>query len=457
MPKTTALFKCGECGKEYPKWQGRCNSCGSFNKIEEVETETTVLPPSFTGNNKAVRFAKLGDINTHGETRRTTHIKELDRVLGGGLVKGSLVLIAGEPGIGKSTLMLQLCGWLANDMKVAYLSGEESGSQVKLRANRLKIGGENLMFAAETDCGSVISSLLQDKDNLPDVLVVDSIQTMARSDVASSAGSVTQVRECAALLMKFAKTYGVAVLIVGHVNKDGSFAGPKVLEHIVDTVLSFEGDKEHNYRILRAQKNRFGATNEIGVFEMRSDGLREVANPSELMLSGRPLGVAGISVVCALEGNRTILAEVQALVAKSAYGGNPRRVSAGFDYNRLCLIIAVLEKRTGFLFSACDVYVNIIGGLTVDEPAADLAVALALFSGLCDKPLDEHLAVFGELGLGGELRSVSRTDERLNEAMRLGFTKAVMPHTTGFKKPKGLEVNEVKSLEEAIRHLTSSS
>ena len=421
MAKQKTLYVCSECGQEYPKWSGKCNSCGSWNTLEEV----TVNPAASkaVSASASLKYSKLSEISYDEDVRYHTGLAELDRVLGSGLVKGSLVLISGDPGIGKSTLLLQVCNFLGDEHTVLYISGEESRRQIKLRAERLGVDTENLSLIADTDCAAVISAIEQHK---PEIVIVDSIQTMQLPDLSSSAGSLVQVRECTNAFMRVAKEMEIPVFIVGHVNKDGGIAGPKVLEHIVDTVLYFEGDKQMSYRILRAEKNRFGSTNEIGVFQMCDSGLEEVPNPSLMLLSGRPADVSGIGILCSMEGTRPILAEVQALVSKSAFA-SPRRVSNGFDYNRLCLILAVLEKRTGYIFSMFDVYINIIGGLRIDEPAADLAVAAALYSGLIDKPLPEEMFFIGEIGLGGEIRTTSHIAQRIKEGARLGFKVCVIP------------------------------
>lgn len=421
MPKNKTVFICRECGAEYSKWNGKCTACGAWNTLEETV-------PVTVGTSKAApvgtfRYSRISEISYDDETRYDTGINELDRVLGGGLVKGSLVLIGGDPGIGKSTLLLQICGFMGKDHTILYVSGEESERQIKLRAERLGVASENLFLASNNNCESIIRAVCENK---PEIVIIDSIQTITSSALTSTAGSIVQVRECTGAFMRMAKSEEIPVFIVSHVNKDGGIAGPKIMEHIVDTVLYFEGEKQLAYRILRAIKNRFGSTNEIGVFRMDDDGLSEVPNPSEMMLSGRLRNVSGSAVVCAMEGTRPILAEVQALVTKSSFSA-PRRVSTGFDYNRLYMILAVLEKRCGFAFGGLDVYVNIVGGLRIDEPAADLAVAMALWSGLCDKAIPEDLLVFGEVGLGGEIRSVSRVRERVKEGARLGFTRCVIP------------------------------
>ena len=421
MPKNKTVYICRECGAEYSKWNGKCTSCGAWNTLEETV-------PVTVGTGKAApvgafKYSRISEISYDDETRYDTGISELDRVLGGGLVKGSLVLIGGDPGIGKSTLLLQICGFMGKDHTILYVSGEESERQIKLRAERLGVACENLFLASNNNCESIIRAVCENK---PEIVIIDSIQTITSSALTSTAGSIVQVRECTGAFMRMAKSEEIPVFIVSHVNKDGGIAGPKIMEHIVDTVLYFEGEKQLAYRILRAIKNRFGSTNEIGVFRMDDDGLSEVENPSEMMLSGRLKNVSGSAVVCAMEGTRPILAEVQALVTKSSFSA-PRRVATGFDYNRLYMILAVLEKRCGFAFGGLDVYVNIVGGLKIDEPAADLAVAMALWSGLCDKAIPEDLLVFGEVGLGGEIRSVSRVRERVKEGARLGFTKCVIP------------------------------
>jgi DNA repair protein RadA/Sms len=430
MAKPKVVFVCTECGHEHPKWNGQCASCREWNTLEEV----LPLSVGIGSSSGAVipQVLRLNDIDCTADVRIDTGTGELNRVLGGGLVKGSVVLLSGDPGIGKSTLLLQICGNMKQ--QILYATGEESRRQIKLRADRLGVSSDNLMIAQSTDLFGIIAAVDAEK---PEAVIIDSIQTMQLSSLSSTQGSVTQVRECTNMLIAVAKAKEIPVFIIGHVNKDGGIAGPKVLEHMVDTVLYFEGDRRLSYRILRAAKNRFGSTNEIGVFEMRDKGLHEVANPSAMLLSGRPGGVSGISVLCTMEGARPILAEVQALVTKSGFT-SPRRVSNGFDYNRLCLILAVLEKRTGLFFGSCDVYINIIGGLSATEPAADLAVALALYSGICDEPVPETLAVFGEIGLGGELRSVSNTTERVRECSRMGFETCIIPKAALSQLDKGV-------------------
>lgn len=419
MAKQRASYICSECGHVYPKWVGRCTECGEWNTVsEQVE-----LPRAVVKSGRTLKPKTLSEITGQEDIRYKTGSAELDRVLGGGLVAGSLVLLSGDPGIGKSTLLLQICKYLNENCKILYVSGEESERQIKLRADRLGVEGENLYLLSDNDCEAINAAVIEEK---PDVVIIDSIQTMQITELSSAPGSITQVRECTSLFLRTAKTEGIPFFIVGHVNKDGGIAGPKVLEHIVDTVLYFEGDKQLSYRLLRAVKNRFGSTNEIGVFRMSGTGLEEVPNPSEMLLSGRPENVSGNSVLCTMEGTRPLLAEVQALVTKTGFG-TPRRAAEGFDYSRLCLILAVLEKRTGFMFGQFDVYINVTGGLRLDEPAADAAVALALYSGLCDRVLPEGLAVFGEIGLGGELRGAVHAGERIRECKRMGFKACIVP------------------------------
>lgn len=419
MAKQRASYICNECGHVYPKWVGRCTECGEWNSVsEQVE-----LPRADVKSGRTLKPKTLSEITGQEDIRCKTGSAELDRVLGGGLVAGSIVLLSGDPGIGKSTLLLQICKYLNESCKILYVSGEESERQIKMRADRLGVEGDNLYLLSDNDCEAINAAVLEEK---PDVVIIDSIQTMQITEISSAPGSITQVRECTSLFLRTAKTAGIPFFIVGHVNKDGGIAGPKVLEHIVDTVLYFEGDKQLSYRLLRAVKNRFGSTNEIGVFRMLGTGLEEVPNPSEMLLSGRPENVSGNSVLCTMEGTRPLLAEVQALVTKTGFG-TPRRAAEGFDYSRLCLILAVLEKRTGFMFGQFDVYINVTGGLRLDEPAADAAVALALYSGLCDRVLPDGLAVFGEIGLGGELRGAVHAGERVRECKRMGFKVCIVP------------------------------
>lgn len=428
MAKSKYIYVCNQCGCESSKWNGKCPSCGSWNSFEEVLAE----PASSASHSSSAAggapdlsesILELEDIGEDTDVRYDTGVGELNRVLGGGLVKGSLVLLGGEPGIGKSTLLLQICQYLGEEHSVLYVSGEESARQIKLRAKRLGVDTENLYILTATDAEAVAQTIASSS---PDITIIDSIQTMSIGRIASSPGSITQVRECTNLFMHTAKNCEIPVFIVGHVNKDGAIAGPKVMEHIVDAVLYFEGERHQSYRILRAVKNRFGSTNEIGVFEMLDKGLREVANPSQMLLEGRPHNVSGTCVSCVMEGSRPILAEVQALAAKTSYSA-PRRMVTGFDFNRLNIIIAVLEKRLGIFMGSLDVYLNIVGGFRLDEPAGDLPVALALYSGIMDKQIDEELVAFGEIGLGGEIRSVSHIVQRIREAERMGFKTCIVP------------------------------
>ena len=425
MAKIKSVYICSECGYESPKWYGKCPSCGEWNTMnEEIVDKSSSTVQKTKRVSTYTRPVSINNIDTTDEQRYLTGSMELDRVLGGGIVKGSLVLLGGDPGIGKSTILLQICNNLGKQLKILYVSGEESRRQLKLRAERLGVNNENIFIMTETDIEVIVEEIKTEK---PDLVMVDSIQTMNLTALSSSPGSVTQVRECTNLLMHTAKGLDIPIIVVGHVNKEGSIAGPKVLEHIVDTVLYFEGDKQMSYRILRAVKNRYGSTNEIGVFQMTDKGLSEVENPSMMLLSGRPHNVSGSCVACTMEGKRPLLAEIQALVSTSGYG-NPRRMSTGYDYNRLALIIAVLEKRAGYYFSNSDTYVNIVGGLRLDEPAVDLSVAISLISSLKDVPIPENALAFGEIGLGGEIRSVANAQARINEASRLGFTKIILPY-----------------------------
>lgn len=426
--KAKTYYICSECGYESAKWYGKCPSCGEWNSMnEEVKSavpKTLGSAVGITSGTAGMRPVKLAEISSSEEERYHTGLSELDRVLGGGIVKGSLILMSGDPGIGKSTMLLQICQYLGERYRILYVSGEESARQIKLRAARLQVGSENLLLLTETNLQAVLEHIRLEK---PDLVIIDSIQTMNHTELSSSPGSVTQVRECTNGLMQVAKSLEIPTIIVGHVNKDGAIAGPKVLEHIVDAVLYFEGDRHMTYRILRAVKNRYGSTNEIGVFNMTQRGLEQVDNPSQMMLSGRPKNVSGTAVTCIMEGSRPIMAEIQALATTTGFG-NPRRMATGFDYNRIVLLLAVLEKRAGYYFSNLDVYVNIVGGLRIDEPSADLAVAIALISSLKDVPIEEQTIAIGEIGLAGELRAVSHVEERITEAMRLGFTKCIIPY-----------------------------
>jgi len=447
--KAKTTYYCSECGNETIKWQGRCPACGAWNTIVEHKEPVNAASRSGALSGVSKQPVRLEELEEGEETRFTTGISELDRVLGGGAVRGSLVLVGGAPGIGKSTLLLQLSSQLSSEEKILYVSGEESGRQLKMRAGRLGCSSENLYVLIETDLEEIRTAV----DTLsPDVLIVDSIQTMYHAALDSTPGSVPQVKDCTMALMRLAKESGVTVFIVSHVNKEGAIAGPKVLEHMVDCVLYFEGDSSIGYRILRAVKNRFGSTNEIGVFEMCEEGLREVPNPSESLLSGRPIGAAGTCVACVMEGSRPVLAEVQALLTKC--GSNvPRRSFNGLDFNRSMLLLAVLEKRGGLRISGCDAYINVIGGLRLDEPAADLAAVLAIASSYTDRPIPDQMAAIGEVGLTGEIRSVSAMEQRLAEVRRLGFDTCIVPKLRDSKKlklPKDLKLIEVRSISEAL-------
>lgn len=446
--KRKTVYCCSECGNETPNWAGRCPACGAWNTLQEVMIETGSGKKSAVNARAAAGKAKpLSELDTSEEIRFATGISEFDRVLGGGAVAGSLVLVGGAPGIGKSTLLLQMCSSAGAGRKILYVTGEESQRQLKLRAMRLGVDGENIYVLAETDIDSIIAAIDELK---PDIAIIDSVQTVSDSGVASAPGSITQVRECTMRIMRVTKEKGLTVFVVGHINKEGSIAGPKVLEHMVDCVLYFEGERSTSFRILRAAKNRFGSTNEIGVFEMADRGLRCVENPSEMLLSGRPDNCPGTCVACVIEGTRPILAEVQALVAPTNY--NAARRSNGIDYNRAAMLLAVLEKRSGLPVGSCDSYINVIGGLSLEEPAADLATSLAVASSYLDRPLGADLAAIGEVGLSGEIRSVSALNQRLSEIHRLGFKRCVIPaHVRDeLGSYDGLELIPVKSISEAI-------
>ena len=455
MAKVKSVYVCTQCGFETPKWNGKCPNCNEWNTLEECE-----IAVHKSAGNKSIavrdisdKIVKIRSVNaSYNEIRYSTGLRELDRVLGGGLVKGSLVLLGGEPGIGKSTILLQICEYLGEDYTILYVSGEESVRQIKLRAERLGVSSENLYLLACTDCEEICSVITKEK---PEIVIIDSIQTMSINGLSSAQGSVTQVRECTNMFMKTAKSEEIPMFIVGHVNKDGAIAGPKVMEHIVDCVLYFEGQRNMSYRILRSIKNRFGSTNEIGVFEMADKGLVEVENPSMMLLSGRPTDVSGCCVACIMEGSRPIMAEVQTLVSKSGFSA-PRRTCTGYDYNRMAIIIAVLEKRLGFFFGGLDVYLNIVGGLKLDEPSADLSVAMALYSSLTDKIVSDKTLAFGEIGLGGELRNVSHVTQRLSEAQRMGFEKCILP----IQALKGIDTSKydmkicgVRNIKEAFKYI----
>jgi DNA repair protein RadA/Sms len=442
-PKTA--FVCQSCGNQFPKWIGRCPSCQGWNTLVE---ERVVAPPKGRGNPRAPREAiPLDDVSSDAETRISTGISEFDRVLGGGVVRGSLVLLGGDPGIGKSSLLMQASASLAERGTVLYVSGEESATQIKLRARRFGIESHNILVLAETDLGTIIETIRRVH---PIFTVIDSIQTMSSEEIGSAAGGVSQLRECAARLLDVAKGDDVPIFLVGHVTKEGAVAGPRVLEHIVDAVLYLEGERFHSFRILRGAKNRFGSTDEVGVFEMAENGLREVANPSEVFLEERTKGIAGSVIVPTVEGTRPLLVEIQALVTPTSFG-LPRRTVSGTDPQRLAVLLAVLAKRAGIGLGQHDVYVNLVGGLRVREPAADLGVAVALASALRDKPADPRTVFVGELGLGGELRRVQRLSARLKEAQRLGFTRAVVPQASlADLNGTGLEVVGAASLRDAL-------
>ena len=448
--KQKTVFFCTECGNEAPKWSGRCNACGAWNSMTE---QVSAGKGSKSSRSAAVskKALPLSQIDDSDEIRFSTGVGELDRVLGGGAVKGSLVLVGGAPGIGKSTLMLQICQQLGQFARVLYVSGEESAHQLKMRAQRLGVDGQKLLVLSETCLNHIVDCV---DAEMPDVLIVDSIQTLYNDALDSPAGGVGQVKDCTMALMQLAKGKGITVFVIGHVNKEGAIAGPKVLEHMVDCVLYFEGDQHMTYRILRAAKNRFGATNEIGVFEMMEQGLREVENPSQMLLSGRPDDAPGTCVTCVMEGARPVLAEVQALIAPSS-ASNPRRTSNGFDFHRAAMLLAVLEKRGGLKVSQCDAYLNIIGGLNLDEPAADLAAVVAIASSYLDKPVPNSMAAIGEVGLSGEIRSINHLEQRLSEVERLGFTQCLIPanRSREIRAFANLELIPVKNVAQALQIL----
>lgn len=453
MAKAKTEYVCTNCGYDSPKWYGKCPSCGSWNTMEEMvlreekNARSGVNIPGCAG--KGSRPIPLKEISITSDTRFSTGISELDRVLGGGMVKGSLVLVSGAPGIGKSTLLLQACRHLCKEQTVMYVTGEESLAQIKLRAQRLQVAEDSLLICSETEVDSILLSAAQLK---PAVLIVDSIQTMYHPQISSAPGSVTQVRECTMQLLQLSKSNGVSVILVGHVNKDGGIAGPKVLEHMVDAVLSFEGDRHASYRLLRTTKNRYGSTNEIGMFEMTDRGLEEIQNPSAALLEGRPQDASGSCVVATLEGTRPILAEVQGLVTKSAYGA-ARRTAAGIDYNRAVLLLAILEKRAGMLLGAYDTYVNVVGGIELDEPATDLPILLAIASSYLERSIPPTLAAFGEVGLSGEVRAVTGAGQRVMELERLGFTACILPEANcrSLRERTSMRLIPVKNIREAIR------
>jgi len=447
MAKEKTVYFCTDCGNETLKWMGRCPSCGAYNTMQEHVEK----PSAGKRQSRSAGYQKpmtLSQMDGGEEIRFSTGMSELDRVLGGGAVSGSLVLVGGAPGIGKSTLLLQICQQLCKERKVLYISGEESQYQIKMRSQRLGVNSDKLLILSETG----ISQILACVDEVqPDILIIDSIQTMYDDNNDSAPGSISQVKDCTMALMQLSKQKGLTVFVIGHINKDGNIAGPKVLEHMVDCVLYFEGESNSPYRILRGAKNRFGSTNEIGVFEMADKGLVQVPNPSKMLLEGRPEGASGTCVACVMEGTRPVLAEVQALVSKTSFQV-PRRAADGFDYNRAVLLLAVAEKRAGLKLSAFDAYINVIGGLRLDEPGADLPVILAVASSYRDAVISKDMAAIGEVGLTGEIRSVSNMNQRLAEVRRLGFSKCIIPKNGSEKLeiPAGLTVYCVKNLREAI-------
>ena len=457
MKGVKSIFTCTECGYSTPKWFGKCPSCGSWNTAVEDVVDSS--PSSESGASKTVKRLKslsaedvkavpFGELVLPSYSRISTGIDELDRALGGGLVSDSVVLLCGEPGIGKSTLLLQICSELGISNRVMYVSGEESKGQIKMRAKRLGITGDNLFLLTDTDVDNITDQISSVE---PDVVIIDSIQTMYTPEINSTPGSVSQVKESALRFISIAKPRGISFIFVGHVNKEGSIAGPKVLEHMVDTVMYFEGERKQSYRIIRAVKNRFGSTDEIGVFEMTEHGLNEVRSPSEMLLAGRPLDVPGNCSVCIMEGTRPIIAEIQALATPTSFSV-PRRTASGIDYNRMYLILAVLEKRLGIKFSVNDVYLNVIGGLQIDEPASDLATALALLSSFRDVPVPDDVIAIGEIGLSGECRSVSHIDQRISEAIRMGFKRILVPYRNAERsqiKKDGSEIIPVRSVFDA--------
>ncbi len=449
MAKDKIIFYCQSCGAESTKWMGQCPSCKEWNTLVEELVSSKKSAHKVSRQEIKAKVTKLKDIETADKERMTTHIAELDRVLGGGVVPGSMILVGGHPGIGKSTLLLQVCRNLSESGKnILYVSGEESLQQIKIRAERIGEFGDTLSLLCETNL-DVIGEIV--RRDLPQIVVIDSIQTMYNENVASAPGSVSQVRESTGSLLQMAKGLGIAIFVIGHVTKEGVVAGPRVLEHMVDTVLYFEGDRHAAYRILRGVKNRFGSTNEIGVFEMRSFGLEEVKNPSEFMLGGKPEGASGSVVACSMEGSRPILLEVQALVCRTNFG-MPRRTAAGTDYNRVNLLMAVLEKRMGFQLGNCDAYVNIAGGIRMNEPAIDLGIILALVSSYKNRPIDEHMICFGEVGLSGEVRAVNMAEQRVLEAKKLGFTVCILPEVSKSALPDidGIRLIGVKNVKDAV-------
>ena len=449
MAKTKTVFYCTACGNESPKWVGRCPGCGQWNTfVEHVEKLTPVGRAKSAPVGLSRTPKKLHEVDTGDEIRFHTGMGELDRVLGGGAVEGSLVLVGGAPGIGKSTLLLQICANICKERRVLYASGEESERQLKLRAERLGVNSEELYILSETRLSDILAAVEEIK---PDVLIADSVQTLYNEDNESSPGSVSQVKDCAMQLMQLSKAQGITVFVVGHINKEGAIAGPKVLEHMVDCVLIFEGDAHNSYRLLRGVKNRFGSTNEIGVFEMGDQGLIQVPNPSQMLLQGRPEHAPGSCVACVMEGTRPVLAEIQALVTKTSFNV-PRRAADGFDFNRAVLMLAVAEKRAGLHLGTFDAYINVVGGLKLDEPAADLPLILAVASVYRDKVIPGDLAAIGEVGLTGEIRAVNHMSQRLQEVSRIGFKQCIIPRsgTDKLEIPEGMQVYRVRNVREAI-------
>lgn len=449
--KMTTVFYCQSCGYESSKWMGQCPGCREWNTFveEKINTKTSVSAVSGRTGQGGGNLSKLSEITLQDEERMSTHMKELDRVLGGGIVPGSLILVGGDPGIGKSTLLLQVCRYMAADnRKILYISGEESLKQIKIRANRIGEFGDTLYLLCETNLGVIEEAI---RRLTPDITIIDSIQTMYQDAVSSAPGSVSQVREATNVFLQLAKGMGTSIFIVGHVTKEGTVAGPRVLEHMVDTVLYFEGDRHASYRILRGVKNRFGSTDEIGVFEMQEEGLAEVANPSEFMLDGKPEGASGSIVSCSMEGTRPILIEIQALVCRTNFGF-PRRQAIGTDFNRVNLLMAVLEKRVGLQMSDCDAYVNLAGGMRISEPAIDLGIAMAIASSFKNRPIDDKVAAFGEVGLSGEVRGISMIEQRIQEAAKMGFTTCIIPGVCvkQVKNKENVKILGVSSVQDAI-------
>ncbi len=447
----SVIFYCQSCGYESSKWMGQCPGCKEWNTFVEEPVKVSVKGNA-SGNAKRIEHVlpmSLSKVTMNEEDKLQTHIEEMDRVLGGGIVAGSLTLLGGDPGIGKSTLLLQVCKYLSDDRhKVLYISGEESLKQIKIRANRIGEFQDSLQLLCETNLDTITDII---RNVQPEVVIIDSIQTMYSEEVSASPGSVSQVRESTGILLQIAKGLGVSIFIVGHVTKEGAVAGPRVLEHMVDTVLYFEGDRHASYRILRGVKNRFGSTNEIGVFEMRREGLVEVKNPSEFMLNGKPEGASGSVVSCSMEGTRPILVEIQSLVCQSNFG-IPRRQATGTDFNRVNLLMAVLEKRVGLQMSNCDAYVNITGGMKIMEPALDLGIVMAIVSSYKNRAIDDKIAVFGEIGLSGEVRAVSMAEQRIQEVKKLGFDTCIVPHSCmdSVRSMSGIKLIGVRSVQDAI-------